>query len=657
MEKNELENLILQRTKKNADFINDKIAFLRRDTNHKFKTKNIYFNFANILNNLATNVETNKLSFEQEEIYQKLLNNESFKFSAKTSFGKTWLIRKAFKKSIENALSINFSKNCFTWIHIVPNEILELDIMNNVKNEFKNLKYEKLVNVDINLYNENINNFNYIVGTPEKIYPLISSFKKVEKIIADEAHEMYCSDDERSLFYKMTFKQLSLKFEWANKIEMGAFLEGKDVLIKKGFSSLYVIENFENEILLKDEKKENNINIEKNSKITLKFFSSAKKCLEDFKNDFLNDKKKYLDRYVELSNKDFTNQKIRDEFANEMTQKYYSGNIENEFLERYDVIDGLKIGVALYHSKMPKELKWIIYQMCKKKIIFEIYSTSSIVGGLDFDISKIIIQKTKINRKSMSIETFFNIAGRAGRYRAGEEPILGLVKIKKDDENINWFNKNKKNIETRRFENNIFENKKENFNIIKTINEYKKERDKNLKQAYLIDPRIHPDITKRLFDNRDKTKEILEDIKKIFNIINKDRKIEYYDKNWIRICEVKKYMKEFLNIYTQKEYKFKGTKELYKLEWKELKIIKYFFNYILKEKNETKIFHNYGFFLKNRKNKVDFSKNMKILSQIIYTEVKYALYSYVNHFLTLCVFLNLETKKLDELKEDISLDL
>lgn len=95
MNKNEIEKLLIKKHSNKASevnkiFIDDIVAFKRKDPNHSFQTKNIYFDLAKEL--LSKNVKIDELSsltFEQEEIFKLIEENVSIAISAQTSFGKT----------------------------------------------------------------------------------------------------------------------------------------------------------------------------------------------------------------------------------------------------------------------------------------------------------------------------------------------------------------------------------------------------------------------------------------------------------------------------------------------------------------------------------------------------------------------------------------
>lgn len=669
--KNQIEHLIIkrdeQKNKENRNLFNDEIAFYTRDVNWNIQSNHPILKVAKELNKLTTKIDDVNLTFEQDEIFKKMQKGEDVWISAKTSFGKTWLAYSCFIERINMAqLQKNFRNIIF--IHFVPSDIIASQLIykinEKIEKSFWFSKDKKIVNVSDNFEN---NCANYLVGTPEKIYPQIEKIFKdksvyVESIIADEAHEMFL-EGERQLFYKTVVERFCKYFPDANIWLIGAFLNNnnKDSFEKKinkkfidfyphGFRLRYVI-NHKNTSWLKSEEINFNKSNDNQKKLILNYFPSVPKCLAAFEREIWN-----FDYFktIQRLNRSLDNQKLRDEYFDDYSSKLnLNGSDANKnFNSRYNILDGLRIGVGVYHAQMPEFIKSLVYKFAEENLLDTIYTTPAIIGGLDLKISEINIHETKISTSKMQVSEFFNLAGRAGRYRPKNEQIIATVNIIDNKTNNNWINNNKEKIFSREFnetykkfnEKNLY-NIRESLKVIEDLGE-----SEELKNNIWIDPRIHPEITRILTNNKTKLEQIFKDVKYFFELIKNDKGIRFDDEKpipkWIRINDLK-YLNEFLCLYTEK-YRFKSRYKIYQLGYRDIFALRYFFQYIYL-KDEYKLFIKYSISLKKREKEIDFSKKMQEFSSMFYQEIKYALYSYFAHFFKLAKRYKITNETLEEI--------
>ena len=654
----EIEQLIIKRTKSNYSTTNNEIAFQMRDPNFEIKNGNVFVEIINSINEELIKVDGHKLSWEQNKIYKKMLDRKNISISAKTSFGKTWLSINAIKKIANDSLALGTPIN---FAILVPNDILESEILRKTIKIFGK--------TEVNISNEYVDNkSNIIVGTSEKIYPMYMRGIIFTILIVDEAHEIFYKD-ERSIFYKFLIDNMIKDFEptlWM----IGAFLKSKDIVVNFpqikvenifrpiGFKSLFAIEANGKKYL--ENSDISDIELPRTG-LKLNYFRSVDAAINGF------DDKITLKNYGQIIQSLIVNGnsvmvKMKKEFE-ELEKSYCSFNRGDiNYDSTYNIINGIRIGVVLYHSKMPLEIKEFIFKAIDKGCIEEIFSTSAIMSGIDIPIHLIELHDTKISKRDMRPEDFFNLAGRTGRYKPGKPQNLGIVKIKQTIENQLWIRENKDMLISRNYTAKNPHVKDETYNIVKTI-EYMKKDGENLKY-FKVDPRIHPEITLKLIRDINLRKEMVESFRKIFSKIEK---INYEPTNleseeiprWIDEEWVWEKLESFINVYTNKEVAFKGMYDIKKNTVGQKKVIRYFVKYLIIG-SERKIFRDYARFLSINKLNYTFSTGMQKLSEIFNNEVKYALFSYFSHLIGISNTFELKVtiedimKKTDKFKEWIS---
>lgn len=677
---NDIEKMLLNFNKEDEEKIDDIVSFLMKDPNHKYTTENLYFKLAENINESMTTIDDNqtKLTYNQFEIFNKMKKMKNIFLSCSTGFGKSWLSIKAATTLLKESKINNI-------VYITTSDSLSIQIESKIKKEF----------VDNDLQQINIDNYwidnkkNIFVGTQEKVYFLtISKFDFSKTIfIADEAHESF-GDDDRSKLYLVLLENISktnLKCIWF----LGAFLipenfeklrnklnfkiSNDNIYFLSGFKSLYTID-FENYIFLKDEEINKNQNLEKNNElITYKFFSSYAECSKKFNKKLLEKvkSKEIENNFInELENKDFVNK------YQELIQKYkidlFENLTEEKLNETYNVFNGLKCRIGIYHAKIPKEIRELISLASEIKTkkgssyLKEIYITSAILGGVDFDIGKLGIKNLKINRSEMSISTFFNLAGRVGRYRKNKKKKIGIIKIESTDDNKKWVNKNHKFLLSRNWNNyNNSDQMIKNNHISENLELINKEEWLNYKDYFKIDPRISIKLTKEILENKNMFKKICQDILKIYEFMCKGYKVKTEKNsfsNWTNM-EILKYMEDFLKIYCSKEFHFHkclifDKDKYFNKEYnKQNEVLKTFIKYLSVKMNENDIFHNKVFgikkSIKNNKNfsSKSFSERLDYFVNMFYQEIDYALIAYLNHFIELAKKEKLLNISLDDFRQ------
>lgn len=637
--------------------LKDFVAFISRDPNHNFTVnKNPYYDLANIMNESFKVLGKNKISCEQENIFNSF-TNKSKKIvcvSASTSFGKTWLSINAISKIIDEQ-----KKYLNNFIYVVPNESIAFQVIR----KFKEMKNLQSLNISDSY---KFGKSNIIVSTPEKIYFLVENIENLRVIVFDETHEIFGNGNRSKFYWILVNKILNKKDNLLKIWFLGAFITKNnikelekickidDVFFPDGFKSRYIINAnvesknflfFPNKTL---EKNDTYDEINFNAKIIFKYFSTVEKCNQKF-NEIFDDIKSYKEKEKIVYNNPLQDVDVYTHVKNYLIPGHDIKS-KADFKNSYNVINGLKIGVAIYHSNLPREIRKAISIAIEKKLVSTVYITPSIIGGVDFEIQKLEIDELKISSESMKLSTFLNLAGRVGRYKPNNTSILSIVEIEKNEFNNKWVSENFENLKYRN--KNIYydsdDDCKKHF-IDLTIEFVKKEDNIFIKKILLLDPRINPNLTKELYCNLGLRKKILKNIINFIDLIKKGYKVSYIKNSenyfqWNNKDEIICFIKDFITLYGSENNKFYGChcfENLY--DFTSLKIIKYFIKFLSSNLNENNFFSNYLYHLK--KVKYDnlgpsFSEKLENFCKMFYKEIDYALISYLNHFISLCNLLD-----------------
>ena len=90
--------------------------------------------------------------------------------------------------------------------------------------------------------------------------------------------------------------------------------------------------------------------------------------------------------------------------------------LSDEIHPLYNLIDYLKYGVAFHYSGMPSIVKERVEELYKEQKIKYLCCTSTLLEGVNLPAKNIFIYKPQEGRgNSMSVQSFWNLAGRAGR--------------------------------------------------------------------------------------------------------------------------------------------------------------------------------------------------------------------------------------------------
>ncbi|WP_223669850.1 DEAD/DEAH box helicase [Kangiella shandongensis] len=111
-----------------------------------------------------------------------------------------------------------------------------------------------------------------------------------------------------------------------------------------------------------------------------------------------------------------------------------------EYGEQSSLVECLKNGVALHHSSISPEMKFLIELAVKTSDIRFLSATTTVAQGMNFPISTVIMQSAFINQRRggryLSNNEFWNIAGRAGRVGLSSKGYMIFANSRPNDEKV-----------------------------------------------------------------------------------------------------------------------------------------------------------------------------------------------------------------------------
>lgn len=374
----------------------------------------------------------------QKAVYDHL-NDSYFSYSGPTSMGKSFIMRMFIKEQIMNGIKANFTL-------LVPTKALINEVSSSIINDLKEMLAEynyKLVTSAGALALKEEHNFIFVL-TPERLlYLLISNPSiDIDYLFIDEAHKI-SSKDSRSTFY---YKVVDMLNQRVNKPRM-----------------IFASPNIPNpEIYLKLIPDTNSLS---EQKLTTTFTPvSQMKYFIDFPGGEIQLFNNYSGQFTKFAalNENITFNSLISHIGNGSQNIIYcnsiskavryacefakdkpkrdeedllmlSKDIMNEVHGDYYLADVISRGVAYHIGYLPSAIRMRIEELYRKGLIHTIFSTSTLVEGVNLPADNLFITHYKNGRPEMNIVDFKNLVGRVGRI---EYNLFGNVFLVRLEENV-----------------------------------------------------------------------------------------------------------------------------------------------------------------------------------------------------------------------------
>lgn len=378
---------------------------------------------------------------DQKEIFDSF-EKGSLSYSAPTSMGKSFMMRIFIRHRITLGDKSSFAI-------LVPTKALINEIRSSLSDELQGLLTDmnyRIVTSAGDIVLEQEHNFIYIM-TPERLLYLLNSKANVslDYLFIDEAHKI-CSKDARSTFYYQLIDKVSKKYR-----NIKIFFSSPNVPNPELYSSLI------------PEAKINKLKTTYSPVNQFKFLidsnSSQVKVLNDITKKF-----HVIDIEETLSFRDFVEKVINEkqtlvycnsinsaineavEFAKSLPiiedqeLEAIANDIRIQINDDYYLVELIKKGVAFHVGYLPTSIRLRIEKAFRNGKMRIIFSTSTLIEGVNLPAENLIITSYKNGRKNLDEVSFWNLIGRAGRLKFN---LFGNVFIYryKHDEKIDNFEK------------------------------------------------------------------------------------------------------------------------------------------------------------------------------------------------------------------------
>lgn len=365
----------------------------------------------------------------QFEIHESIMNNKHFSFSGPTSLGKSFLLKNTAIDLLESQRNIVF---------LLPTKALLEEYLFDIRSLISDRKLDG-VNVTKSVSGVKPESKNIMVFTQERynsyLYEETFNSLDIDVLFIDEAHKLADKHSKRAItLYKVIRKTIDTHSD-----------------VKIVFSSP-VISNPESFFRTFDLVKKTNSLVVKESPVTqnlyfvdlqnkgIKYFDNVTKDTISFPlNDHLNSYfkvisefgKNYHSNLVFISSKmecvnrcnDFLEFMLYENLIKESDDhelinesKFLSDFVHKDFkLAKF-----IRYGIAIHNGSLPIFIRKRIEDLYARKKIKYIFCTSTLLEGVNLPTQNVFIypfpSKTQNNKSKYNLD-FWNLAGRAGRYR------------------------------------------------------------------------------------------------------------------------------------------------------------------------------------------------------------------------------------------------
>lgn len=356
----------------------------------------------------------------QKAVYDHL-NDSYFSYSGPTSMGKSFIMRMFIKEQVTKGIKANYAL-------LVPTKALINEVSSSIINDLREMLAEynyKIVTSAGALALKEDHNF-ILVMTPERmLYLMISNPSiMIDFLFVDEAHKI-SSNDSRSPFYYKVVDMLSRREKKPKMIFASPNIPNPEIYLDLIPSSNK----------LSEQKLRSTFTPVSQMKFLIDFPERDIKLFNNYTGDFvdfmpLNDAITFnqLISYIGKGSQNIvychsTNKAVELalEFARDFTQSEnkelldLSRDIINEIHGDYYLADIISKGVAYHIGYLPSSIRMRIEELYRKGLIHTVFSTSTLVEGVNLPADNLFITHYKVGRTKMPLVDFKNLVGRVGR--------------------------------------------------------------------------------------------------------------------------------------------------------------------------------------------------------------------------------------------------
>jgi hypothetical protein len=374
----------------------------------------------------------------QKAVYDRL-DDSYFSYSGPTSMGKSFIMRMFIKEQVMKGIKANFTI-------LVPTKALINEVSSSIINDLKEMLAEhnyKIITSAGALALQEDHNF-ILVLTPERMLYLMISNPSIgiDYLFVDEAHKI-SSKDSRSPFYYKVVDMLNQRENKPHMIFASPNIPNPEVYLKLIPDAHSLFEQ----------------------KLTTTFTPvSQMKYFIDFQTQKVQMFNNYSGEFMEFSslNEKVTFNKLISHIGKGRQNIIYCNSIAkavryacefakgkpkraeeelltlakdimNEVHGDYYLANVISKGVAYHIGYLPSAIRMRIEELYRSGLIHTIFSTSTLVEGVNLPADNLFITHYKNGRPEMTIVDFKNLVGRVGRI---EYNLFGNVFLVRLEENV-----------------------------------------------------------------------------------------------------------------------------------------------------------------------------------------------------------------------------
>lgn len=365
----------------------------------------------------------------QYEIYKSILNNKHFSFSGPTSLGKSFLIKNTAIDLISSVDNIVF---------ILPTKALLEEYLIDFRSIINERNIDN-VNLTKSVSGFNERSKNILIFTQERynnfLFDKNFSNINIDVLFVDEAHKLADKNNKRTI---TLFKVIRRTIDICENVKL--VFSSPVISNPEVFFKIFKLNNNVKSLVVKESPVTQNLYFSNLVNGKVKYFDIIKKEVIEFsltkgcKNGF-----DLISSMSESSNSNliFISNKVEcmkkcEEFIIYMINKgklidskdlelINESNFISEFVhEDFILAKYLRYGIALHNGSLPTFIRKRIEDLYSRKKIKYIFCTSTLLEGVNLPTQNVFIYPFKKqlleNTEKCNLD-FWNLAGRAGRYR------------------------------------------------------------------------------------------------------------------------------------------------------------------------------------------------------------------------------------------------
>jgi len=394
----------------------------------------------------------------QFEIYQSILKNLHFSFSGPTSLGKSFLLKNT---------AIDLAKKVKNIVFILPTKALLEEYLIDIRQLLSQRNIDN-INVTKSVSGFSKDEKNILIFTQERynsfLFEKNYSNENIDVLFVDEAHKLADNKSRRSITLFKVIRRTIDYYPNAKLVFSSPVISNPEMFFKT-----FDLNEQSKSLVVRESPVTQNLYFSNLDSGEFKYFDSITKDTYKFKPD-----RRYRNSFDLIastgqsshSNLVFISSKIEcvkkcGEFISYMVSNGLLAKTQDEELIResefiadfvhkdFILAKYLKYGIALHNGSLPVFIRKRIEDLYSRKKIKYVFCTSTLLEGVNLPTQNVFIypfNKSTVNNAEKCNLDFWNLAGRAGRYR--NELSGNIVCIGESSENWDIVEKRAKESKT-----------------------------------------------------------------------------------------------------------------------------------------------------------------------------------------------------------------